>query len=130
MIASDILTIPSQGQTLYGKRVSSLVKDDVKVYENGTVTGTFKHVTGYTGFNEADPEEQEGYFFPFRLAKTGTTMSFEKNGVPTKTDIPWEADNVFRVTASDTFTVSVDDEEVITFNFAKATFEEQTWLSQ
>ena len=124
MIASDILTIPSRGQTLYGKRVSSLVKDDVKVYENGTVTGTFKHVTGYTGFNEADPEEQEGYFFPFRLAKTGTTMSFEKNGVPTKTDIPWEADNVFRVTASDTFTVSVDDEEVITFNFAKATFEE------
>lgn len=124
MIASDILTIPSQGQTLYDKRVSSLVKDDVKVYENGTVTGTFKHVTGYTGFNEADPEEQEGYFFPFRLAKTGTTMSFEKNGVPTKTDIPWEADNVFRVTASDTFTVSVDDEEVITFNFAKATFEE------
>lgn len=124
MIASDILTIPSQGQTLYGKRVSSLVKDDVKVHENGTVTGTFKHVTGYTGFNEADPEEQEGYFFPFRLAKTGTTMSFEKNGVPTKTDIPWEADNVFRVTKSDTFTVIVDDDEIVTFNFAKATFEE------
>ena len=62
MMASDVLTIPSQGQTLYGKRVSSLVKDDVKVYENGTVTGTFKHVTGYTGFNEADPEEQERRF--------------------------------------------------------------------
>ena len=124
MMASDVLTIPSQGQTLYGKRVSSLVKDDVKVYENGTVTGTFKHVTGYTGFNEADPEEQEGYFFPFRLAKTGTTMSFEKNGVPTKTDIPWEADNVFRVTKSDTFTVIVDEDAIVTFNFAKATFEE------
>ena len=124
MIASDILTIPSQGQTLYGKRVSSLVKDDVKVHENGTVTGTFKRVTGYTGFNEADPEEQEGYFFPFRLAKPGTTMSFEKNGVPTKTDIPWEADNVFRVTKSDTFTVIVDEDEIVTFNFAKATFEE------
>lgn len=124
MMASDVLTIPSQGQTLYGKRVSSLVKDDVKVYENGTVTGTFKHVTGYTGFNEADPEEQEGYFFPFRLAKAGTTMSFEKNGVPTKTDIPWEADNVFRVTKTDTFTVIVDDDEIVTFNFAKATFEE------
>ena len=50
-------------------------------------------------------------------------MSFEKNGEPGKTDIPWEADNVFRVTASDTFTVLVDDEEVVTFNFAKATFE-------
>lgn len=124
MIASDILTIPSQGQTLYGKRVSSLVGDDVKVYEDGTVTGTLKHVTGYTGFNEAEPEEQEGYYFPFRLSKTGTTMSFKKNGEPGKTDIPWEADNVFRVTASDTFEVLVDEASVVTFNFAKATFQE------
>ena len=69
------------------------------------------------------PAEQEGYYFPFKLAKTGTTMSFEKNGEPEKIGIPWEADNVFRVTASDTFTVLVDDEEVVTFNFAKATFE-------
>lgn len=80
-------------------------------------------MTGYTGFNETVSEEQEGYFFPFKLVKTGTTMSFKKNGEPGKTGIPWEADNVFRVTASDTFTVLVDDEEVVTFNFAKATFE-------
>ena len=50
----------------------------MKVYEDGTVTGTFKHVTGYTGFNADNPAEQEGYFFPFKLVKTGTTMSFEK----------------------------------------------------
>ena len=123
MIGSDLLTIPSQGSTLYGKKVSSLIGSDVKVYEDGRVEGTFKHVTGYTGFSDNE-EEQEGYYFPFKLTKTGTTMSFEKNGEPGKTNIPWEADNVFRVTASDTFTVSVDDEEVITFNFAKATFEE------
>lgn len=123
-MASDILTIPSQGQTLYGKRVSSLIGDDVKVYEDGTVTGTFKHVTGYTGFNADNPEEQEGYYFPFRLTQTGTTMTFKKNGVATKEDIAWEADNVFRVTAADTFTVIVDENEVVTFNFAKATFEE------
>lgn len=51
-------------------------------------------------------------------------MSFKKNGEPGKADIPWEADNVFRVTASDTFTVIVDSEEIVTFNFAKAIFEE------
>ena len=51
-------------------------------------------------------------------------MSFEKNGEPGKTDIQWEADNVFRVTAADTFTVIVDENEVVTFNFSKATFEE------
>lgn len=124
MIGSDILTIPSQGQTLYGKRVSSLIGDDVKVYEDGTVTGTLKHVTGYTGFNEADPEEQEGYFFPFHLTKSGTTMTFKKNGTASKEGIPWEADNVFRVTASDTFEVLVDDKSVVTFNFSQATFAE------
>ena len=124
MIASDILTIPSQGQTLYGKRVSSLVGDDIKVFEDGTVTGTLKHVTGYTGFNEAEPEEQEGYFFPFRLSHTGTTMTFKKNGEETKKDIAWEADNVLRVTASDTFEVLVDGSTVVTFNFSKATFQE------
>ena len=101
IIGSDILTIPSQGQTLYGKRISSLIGGDVKVYEDGTVTGTMKHVTGYTGFNEADPEEQEGYFFPFHLTKSGTNMTFKKNGAASKENIPWEADNVFRVTSSD-----------------------------
>ena len=124
MIASDILTIPSQGQTLYGKRVSSLVGDDIKVFEDGTVTGTLKHLTGYTGFNEAEPEEQEGYFFPFRLSQAGTTMTFKKNGEETKKDIAWEADNVFRVTASDTFEVVVDGSSVVTFNFSQATFQE------
>ena len=88
------------------------------------MTGTLKHVTGYTGFNEAEPEEQEGYYFPFRLSKSGTTMSFKKNGEPRKTDIPWEADNVFRVTASDTFEVLVDEVSVVTFKFVKATFQE------
>lgn len=123
-MASDILTIPSQGQTLYGKRVSSLVGDDIKVYEDGTVTGTLKHVTGYTGFNEAEPEEQEGYFFPFRLVQTGEKMEFVKNRDTRSGEIPWEADNVFRVAESDTFEVLVDKNLVVTFNFAKATFQE------
>lgn len=122
MIGSDILTIPSQGQTLYGKRVSSLIEDGMKVYEDGTVDGTFKHVTGYTGFNSEVLAEQEGYYFPFRLTRTGTKMTFKKNGVAVKEDIPWEADNVFRVTAPDTFEVLVDGASVVTFNFAQAAF--------
>lgn len=88
------------------------------------MTGTLRCVTGYTGFNSENPEEQEGYFFPFHLSQTGTTMTFKKNGVASKEGIPWEADNVFRVTASDTFEVLVDDVSVVTFNFAQATFAE------
>lgn len=90
--------------------------------EDGTVLGTLKHVTGYTQFNEAVPAEQEGYYFPFKLTKTGTKMTFKKNGEPGKTDIPFEASNVFRVTKKDTFEVIVDGASVVTFNFAQATF--------
>lgn len=88
------------------------------------MTGTFKHVTGYTQFNESNPEEQEGYFFPFRLTQAGTKMTFKKNGVETKKDIAWEADNVFRIIKTDTFEVIVNGASVVTFSFEKATFQE------
>ena len=97
----------------------------MKVLEDGTVKGTFKYVTGYTGFNVSEPTEQEGYFFPFSLKKSGTKMTFKKNGSPVKEGIAYEKDNVFRVTSSDTFTVSVDDEDVITFKFNQANFNEE-----
>ena len=96
----------------------------MKVYANGVVMGIFKHVTGYTGFNSEVPEEQEGYFFPFKLVKAGTTMTFKKNGAETKKNISWEADNVFRVSKTDTFEVLVDGVSVVTFSFAQATFQE------
>lgn len=50
-------------------------------------------------------------------------MTFKKNGEETKKDIAWEADNVFRITKDDTFEVLVDGVSVVTFNFAKATFQ-------
>ena len=51
-------------------------------------------------------------------------MTFKKNGAETKKDIAWEADNVFRITKTDTFEVIVDGASVVTFNFEKATFQE------
>ena len=125
-VVSPDIEIPAAGQDLYGKTVGDMIGDDVEVSESGAVTGTFHYVTGYTGFNESVPAEQEGYFFPFTLKETGTTMTFKKNGVVSKESIPFEANNVFRVTGSDTFTVLVDDEEVITFSFSGATFEPKT----
>lgn len=97
----------------------------MKIHADGSVEGTFKYVEGYTGFNSEVPGEQEGYFFPFSLKQTGTTMTFKKNGVDGKKDIPFEKDNVFRVTKTDTFTVLVDNIEVVTFSFNKATFIEK-----
>lgn len=122
MISPDIMTIPAAGQDLYGKTVGELASG-LSVSEDGTVTGTFHYVTGYTGFNSTKASEQEGYFFPFTLMQAGEKMTFKKNGKATKTDIAWEANNVFRVTADDTFTVLVDGTEVVTLNFAEADYE-------
>ena len=96
----------------------------MKVLEDGTVKGTFKHVSGYTKFS-SDPTQQSGYYFPFHLAKTGEKMEFIKNGDTRSGEIPWEADNVFLVTSSDTFEVQVDGKSVITFKFNQANFNEE-----
>lgn len=114
--------MPAAGQDLYGKTAGEMITD-AWTGEDGTVTGAFHYVTGYTGFNEAEPVEQEGYYFPFTLVKSGTTMTFKKNGDISKDSIPWEADNVFHVTRGDTFEVLVDGVHVVTFNFTEAVFE-------
>ena len=121
-MGSDILTLFPSSQTLLGKQVSELVGDDLKVKEDGSVVGTFHYVTGYAEFSDA-PGEDSGYYFPFHLTKTGTNMTFKKNGSPIKQDIPFDADIIFRVTKDDTFEVLVDENSVVTFNFKGATFD-------
>lgn len=47
-------------------------------------------------------------------------MTFKKNGEASKENIPFEQDNVFRVTSqTDKFEVLVDNESVITFDFSE-----------
>lgn len=92
------------------------------VKADGSVVGTFHHVTGYTEFS-SEPDEQEGYYFPFHLTKTGTKMTFKKNGSPIKEGIPFDPDIIFRVAKNDTFEVLVDSQNVVKFNFTGATFE-------
>lgn len=100
-----------------------MIGTDIKVDEQGNVTGTFHKVTGYTGFNSTNASEQSGYFFPFSLVKTGTKMTFKKNGAISKENINYEKDNVFRITKTAKFEILIDNESVITFNFTNATFE-------
>lgn len=107
-----------------GKQVSDLVGDDLAVNADGSVVGTFHYVSDYTEFS-SEPSEQSGYYFPFHLTKTGTNMTFKKNGSPTKEGIPFDPDIVFRVAKDDTFEVLVDDVSVVKFTFNGATFEPQ-----
>lgn len=84
------------------------------------MTGTLNYVTDYTGFNSEVVEEQSGNYFPFSLEVTGTNMTFKKNGEVSKENIPFEKDNVFRVTSqTDKFEVLVDNQSVITFDFSE-----------
>ena len=99
-----------------------MIEPGMYVQGDGSVFGTFKYVTGYEEFNNAMPEEQEGYFFPFELKKTGSKMTFKKNGNITKNDIGFDKDIVFRVSKGDTFEVLVDRKSVAVFNFRNARF--------
>lgn len=120
-MSPDLMSVLAADQDIYGKPASELLTEG-SIASDGTVTGTFHYVTGYSAFNLLKPEEQEGYYFPFVLGKTGETMTFQKNGVPVKENISWEANNVFRIASGDTWTVLVDEEEVATLNFSKARF--------
>lgn len=117
-----VVAVPEDSKELYGKQVSELVSD-LAISEDGKVTGTFNRITDYTGFSGL-PAEQSGYFFPFTISDTGTTMTFTKNGAVTKDEIPFEADNVFRIVSTDIFKVTVDNSKEITFTFEGATFNE------
>ena len=97
-----------------------MIGTDVKVDEQGNVTGTFHKVTGYTGFNSTNATEQSGYFFPFSLEKTGTNMTFKKNGSETKKNIAFDKDIIFRTEKTDTWEVLVDGASVTKLNFATA----------
>lgn len=58
-----------EGDTdLYGKQAQELGK--YKIAKSGAVTGTGLYVSGYTGFNGTDANEQEGFYFPISFTKS------------------------------------------------------------
>ena len=109
---------------MLGKQVSEFVTPDTTVSNDGVVKGTLKHVTGFTAFNEGNPEEQEGNYFPFLLNTTGTKMTIKKNGTaaPDKTGMAFDPEILLRVgSKSDTFSVEVDGKPYISLDFSATT---------
>ncbi len=82
--------------------------------------GTIKYVTGYKQFSNV-AAEQKGNFFPLHIEKIGSTLTIKKNGSTIRDHIEFDPEIVLRVSASDKFEILVDDEPVVTLNFAKAT---------
>ena len=56
------------GTDLYGKKASDL--GSYKIAKSGEVTGAGLYVTGYTGFNGTDVNEQEGFYFPISFTRS------------------------------------------------------------
>lgn len=124
-MSADVLTMPPQDDDFgdLGKLVSEMIDEDTYVCENGAVHGTLNHIDNFVGFS-SKLEEQQGYYFPFILsAPTGTNMTFVKNGVVTKKDIPYDKEILFRVMSPNTtYEVIVDGKSVVKLNFRTADF--------
>ena len=123
LISENILTIHTLSEKVLGKSVSDLISNDVNVLAGGAVTGTLKYVTEFTDFDNSDTNNQSGHYFPFKLSQEGEKMTIKTNGVANvnKTDIPFDSEILLRVPDNKTtFTIEVDEKEVITLNFRKA----------
>lgn len=125
-IDESIMSIPDQSVKFLDKPISEMVSKDTYVGANGSVYGTLKYITGFDAFNSTNVTEQSGYYFPFNLAKSGTKMTFKKNGVVTKRDIDYDPEILFRLTGPNTiWEVYLDDETTpaVKLNFRTAIFE-------
>lgn len=121
---SGVIAVPDKDYKMLDKLVSAFVKDGGRILDDGTVMATLHYVKGFKEFNERIPAEQNGYYFPCLLnGVTGNKMTLKKNGEvrADKVDMSFDPELLFRVQdKTDTFTIEVDGEELITLNFKQA----------
>lgn len=109
MIITSITATAVTGETdLLGKTVTELQTD--VVINDTKITGTLHHVTGYTGFNGSQPEEQEGNYLAlkFDTVPSETTITVDLVG-GTKGPVTLDDDRmiVLRIKNKDSQTVKV-----------------------
>lgn len=119
---ADVAAIPEAETPLYGKTAGDLV-ENCKVLEDGSVVGEFIHITDYTEFNESDPKEQEGYFFPLKLGSEyeGKQITVQRiSGTPGKSKTSTDTEWVLRLTDGiDTvYLIKADGLDDLVLNFA------------
>lgn len=124
-VKNEALYIPNKSINFggLGKTVGQMISEDTYVDPDGNVHGELYYIDDFVKFNENIASEQKGYFFPFVLAEEGSLMTFKKNGVPTKENIPYDNEILFRVpTSNTTWEVEVDGKSVVLLNFKNANF--------
>lgn len=121
------VAVPEEATDFLGKKLKDFVTG-MEILMDGNVahvTGSAHYVTGFTEFNSTVPEEQEGWYFPVTLNESGaSTMTFRKNGIVTKKDIPYDPQCLFRIESNDTaFEIETDTGKKIAFDFDGMTLE-------
>ena len=126
MTGVDGILIPARHQPLLGKNVDDLIGKDVKVAEDGSVSGTLLYVPEYPEFSSV-PDEQKGNYFPVYIDREGERLTIDKNGTEKTQNFPADHLLVIRVDSPDTTVkISVDKLEITTLNFKKAKLKEET----
>ena len=111
MTVSATATPKAASDTVYGKQVSELQSG--VVVNSDAILGTLHHVTGYTGFNGSEVDEQSGNYLALDFdwePTAGSTMTVElvggEKGPVTLTD-PDDKFCVFRITNETTQSIKV-----------------------
>lgn len=128
---ADKIALPTEGDDLLGKTVHDLIGADVRIGADGSVTGTIKKASGYTGFSSAKAE-QSGHYFPFYVSAPGKKITVTtKGGAPKEADVAKNPDDRLWIVlinnspkTEDTIKIEVDGSELATLTFTGATFEE------
>ena len=111
MTVSATATPKAASDTVYGKQVSELQSG--VVVNSDAILGTLHHVTGYTGFNGSEVDEQSGNYLALDFdwePTSGSTMTVElvggEKGPVTLTD-PDDKFCVFCITNETTQSIKV-----------------------
>lgn len=126
MTGVDGILIPAHHQPLLGKNVDDLIGKDVKVAEDGSVSGTLLYVPSYPDFS-SNADEQHGNYFPAYIDREGEQITIDKDGAVKTHDFPDDHLLVIRVDKQETTVkITVDESEITTLNFKKAKLKEAT----
>lgn len=123
------VAVPEAEADFLGKKTSDFV-EGLQILMDGNIahiSGTAHYVTGFTAFNGAVPEEQEGWYFPVSLNEPGAaTMTFFVNGKETKKDIAYDPQVLFRVPDNEaSFRIVTNTGKWIEFDFDGLMLEEK-----
>lgn len=129
VIDPAIATVPTGEASMYGKKASEIMGEDVKLLSDGSVVGTFPFVENYTEFSNT-ASEQSGNYFWLKLGSnyTGKNVTVQRtSGSQGKAKTAQDLDWVLRLTdgAGTVYKITAPDVDELILNFGGATMNQK-----